>query len=400
MTLPLPDRPSLRQLKIQARELLSQLLLNDASAQLADAQLLIARQYGFSNWQNLHAHVDELTEQRLGELAETFRKFAVLECRDRSASYECWASHIAEDEELLRIAAFGRTPIPNLFLAVVQLLVLENPVCELAQYYASVNRNPLPAEAGWGRFRNFCLKNRHEIVQLMRARTTQTNEVRRSAYLAAAFNVVWKMGGNKPLALIEIGTSAGLSLCFDKYAFRIGDNVLGNRESSLILAVESRGQMIPPIPRPPLTIGPRIGIDLRPIPPDDAEGFSWLNALIWPEHHDRRVELAAALQIAANVPRQLIAGDAVAILGDVLRGVPPEYTLCVFQTHSFNQIPSKGRERLLGAVKETAAKRPVYFISRHGNLTLDCFGVPDQSSTSVLAETDPHGRWIEWLIPG
>jgi hypothetical protein len=41
-----------------------------------------------------------------------------------------------------------------------------------------------------------------------------------------------------------------------------------------------------------------------------------------------------------------------------------------------------------------AAKRPVYFVSRHDNLTLQCF-TPTGHTLSVLAETDPHGRWIQ-----
>jgi len=55
--LPLPDRPNLRHLKDQAKD-----LLKSGASSLADAQLKIARSYGFATWPKLKAHVDLLTE--------------------------------------------------------------------------------------------------------------------------------------------------------------------------------------------------------------------------------------------------------------------------------------------------------------------------------------------------
>ena len=55
---PLPDRPNIRHLKDQAKE-----LLNAGNIRaLSDAQLRIARQYGFPSWPKLKAHVDSLEE--------------------------------------------------------------------------------------------------------------------------------------------------------------------------------------------------------------------------------------------------------------------------------------------------------------------------------------------------
>src|ERR1700689_1234266 len=55
---PLPDRPNLRHLKDQAKD---QLKAGHARS-LSDAQLQIARQYGFPSWPKLKAHVDSLEE--------------------------------------------------------------------------------------------------------------------------------------------------------------------------------------------------------------------------------------------------------------------------------------------------------------------------------------------------
>jgi ankyrin repeat protein len=60
----LPDRPNLRHLKNQARDLLK---AGEAES-LTDAQFKIARLYGFASWPKLKAHVDSLNE--VGELKQ------------------------------------------------------------------------------------------------------------------------------------------------------------------------------------------------------------------------------------------------------------------------------------------------------------------------------------------
>src|SRR6266850_3709371 len=61
---PLPDRPNLRHLKDQAKDLLKA----GATASLADAQFQIARLYGFASWPKLKAHVESFEE--IGQLKQ------------------------------------------------------------------------------------------------------------------------------------------------------------------------------------------------------------------------------------------------------------------------------------------------------------------------------------------
>ena len=79
----LPERPDLNQLKRQAKELLEALATRDPKAvaevnalyhgadrtefALHDAQLVLARAYGFESWSKLKAHVDGVTVKRLIE---------------------------------------------------------------------------------------------------------------------------------------------------------------------------------------------------------------------------------------------------------------------------------------------------------------------------------------------
>src|SRR5258705_328645 len=61
---PLPDRPSLRHLKDQAKDLLK----TGAAASITDAQFKVARLYGFGSWPKLKAHVESFEE--IGQLKQ------------------------------------------------------------------------------------------------------------------------------------------------------------------------------------------------------------------------------------------------------------------------------------------------------------------------------------------
>src|SRR5260221_3759883 len=80
MSRELPAKPNLEQLKKQAKDLLHELQQGDAAAiegfrslasfstpasvQLADAQHVIARDYGFPSWSKLREHVEALARVR------------------------------------------------------------------------------------------------------------------------------------------------------------------------------------------------------------------------------------------------------------------------------------------------------------------------------------------------
>src|SRR5260221_10501260 len=76
MSAELPPRPNLEHLKKQAKALLEKFRRGDTAAvgkfralnkasspKLADAQRLIAREYGFSSWAKLKAHVESVADE-------------------------------------------------------------------------------------------------------------------------------------------------------------------------------------------------------------------------------------------------------------------------------------------------------------------------------------------------
>src|SRR5690349_2140463 len=71
-SLKLPESPNLDWLRKQAKRRLDELRKTNPAARLAEAQFDLAKQYGFSSWRSLKAHIDSLTID--GQLFEAARK--------------------------------------------------------------------------------------------------------------------------------------------------------------------------------------------------------------------------------------------------------------------------------------------------------------------------------------
>jgi ankyrin repeat protein len=71
-SLSLPDTPNLEWLRKQAKRAFDELQKSNHDGKLADAQLDLARQYGFSSWRALKSHVDSLTVD--GQLFDAAKK--------------------------------------------------------------------------------------------------------------------------------------------------------------------------------------------------------------------------------------------------------------------------------------------------------------------------------------
>src|SRR5579883_1152922 len=92
------------------------------------------------------------------ELAQRFRVWAEHECRGRTLLYERLSYAIAEDGDLLRLAAEARQgqPVPNLFFGAVQYLLLRGEGPALARFYRTLGGAYAPEDDPYPAFRAFC----------------------------------------------------------------------------------------------------------------------------------------------------------------------------------------------------------------------------------------------------
>lgn len=271
-------------------------------------------------------------------------------------------------------AAAERQRIPNLLFAAVQRTLFDEPGDDLAAYYPSLGGTRVPDDALADAFTRFVLKHRERIAQVLATGETQTNEALRAAQLFPAFG--WAQAcTRRSLALIEVGTSAGLLLHADRYAyvyqFQDGRELSAGEGSAdgvprLRCAVrgpaDEAAKAIGPFLSRSLRISSRVGLDINPLDPADPEARAWLDALVWPEHAERRERLRAALEHAARRPVRLRKGDALRILPDAVDGVPGSSIPCIFTSNSLGHWSREGRAGFVELIRRLGAQRDLVCI--------------------------------------
>ncbi len=346
----------------------------------------------------------EEIKMEINQLSKRFKTFAKEECAGSSELYEYLSLKIAEDHELLKLSAYAKKeqPIPNLFLGAVHYLLLKGNDHKLKKYYPSIVDKPRRLQDSFPSFKHFCLTYKDQIIPILQNKRVQTNEVRRCGYLYPCFSYVYEKV-KKPLALIEIGTSAGFQLLWDKYSYAYHSNeVYGATDSNVHITSKIKGKNTPFLPKvsPPVTH--RYGLDLHINHLSKAEDALWLNALIWPEHKERRTLFKQALACMVNHQNKLhlIEGNGIELLPHFIEKIPIDSTICIFHTHVANQIPVDLKYKLLDTIKNTAKTRDIFHIYNNiwdKDLHIDSY-MNGVEYKQTIAETDGHGRWFKWLL--
>ena len=340
-------------------------------------------------------------------LARQFVGFAEHTGRDASPLYERLSLAISTDVEMLALAAHATSePVPNLFLGAVHFLLLRETDSPLAAFYPSMTKMPRTDADPYPAFRAFCFEHAEEIQYVLQTRRVQTNEVRRCAVLLPAFGIVAEQAHGRPLALVEIGASAGLNLLWDRYGYDYGTGrKYGHPGSPVQLSCRLHGDQQPPLPEVFPKVALRLGIDLQPVDVHNSTAIDWLRALIWPEHTTRLELLQRAVEVVQHNSSEMLAGDALELLPGSMASVPEEAVLCIYHSFTLNQFSSEGRKRLAGLLDEYGMKRDLFCISiaafqlEHPQLRLLSYqnGVKIEH---LLANCSSHGLWLEWLEPG
>ena len=140
------------------------------------------------------------------------------ECDGYSPIYTRIARAVAADAELLTMVqqAPPRAHQPNVLLAAVHALLLGGLDHPLGAVYAGASdADPAPL------FLALCREQWPEVLDLMTRHHTNTNEVGRSAVIGPALTAAAATTG-APIALIDVGCSAGLNLVCDRYLLDYG----------------------------------------------------------------------------------------------------------------------------------------------------------------------------------
>lgn len=339
-------------------------------------------------------------------LKERFLNFAETECKGNSELYYRLSNQIANDTELLNIAINTRQgqPIPNIFLAAIHYLLLKDQDKELGKYYPSIQKKHF-TEIPFDLFKTFCKENRGLINDIISARIVQTNVINRCSYLMPIFSKIIAEQ-NKPTTIIDIGTSAGLTLNFNNYEYWYNDQKVFGRSKVIVQSITVESE-IPKIYRiiQPLT---KIGIDQNIIDPTDKDEILWLKALVWTDQLERFVSIDEALKMNELKEINFIKADTVLDFETEIQKIDKAQNLIIYATHVLYQFTDDQKMEFYAMLDRVAQLRDFYFLSVESiKILLERYNTKEtvielttyknkQKRLKFLAETNGHGNWIKW----
>ncbi|GAA1477284.1 DUF2332 domain-containing protein [Nocardioides aestuarii] len=286
------------------------------------------------------------------EVARQYSDFA--DYAGDSPCFEDWARQVASDPEVQAwIAALP--PIkqqPNLV-------------------FAAARWHGVPAPGPYAGLRDALLADDGTIVATIRARATQTNEVGRLATLTPFLAEVAAQEG-APLALLEVGPSAGLCLYPDRWSYA-WSTAAGTVRAGV--GPELPCEVTGALPAPVLASGPpavawRGGVDLNPLDVTDADAMAWLQNLVWPEQDERRERLRTAVEVARPDPPHLVAGDLLTELEDLVEEAAAHGPVVVFHTAVIAYLEPPDRERFHDLATGLVADGRIRWVSNEGRRVL------------------------------
>jgi hypothetical protein len=229
----------------------------------------------------------------------------------------------------------------------------------------------------------------------------QTNEVGRSWVLAPLFLRVAERTGASTFDLVELGPSAGLNLLWDRYRCVYAQGAHGPEGAPLELRATERGQVPADLLRRRVRVRRRVGIDQAPIDVTTDEGARLLTCFVWADQTARIERLRAAIEAAREDPPELMRGDLVEALPDVLARRAPDALTVVFQTAVLGYVGDEGRRRVRAALDRAGADGPLAYVATGRPRTDEqAWGlrivVWPECEIEAPGDADYHGAWLDW----
>ena len=279
-------------------------------------------------------------------------------------------------------------------------LVLDGSDPELAAHYPplATGFDPVAAPAA---VRRALSVHRERIAEYLQ-HPPQTNEVGRSAALLGGFSAIAAQTG-LPLALREVGASAGLNLLWHRYRYELGEAITWGDPSSPVL-IRSEWQGYRPPLLPDIAVASWQGCDAAPIDLGAAHAATRLASYVWPDQHERLARLQAAIALAKSLHVRVERADAVFYLQRELSARRNGETTVVYHSIVWQYLDA-GTQAAIRSLLDAAGERatpaaplawlalePPHPKARPQRVLTTWPG----GQRVILATAQPHGRFVRW----
>lgn len=234
----------------------------------------------------------------------------------------------------------------------------------------------------------------------------QTNEAGRSANFIAAMLWLADQGLPSQFECLEIGSSAGINLMLDRYAYDLGGVLVGPRDPVMAFAPDWQG---PAPPERAIGIVSTKGCDVAPVDLTDPAQALRLKAYIWPEHRVRFARMDAAIRAASQRRPDLVKANAADFVeGELAKPQAPGTTRMLMHSIVWQYVAADQQARITAAMNAAGARAteaaPLAWVMVEADRTIHRHKLtvrywPDGAGGDEvqLAWSHPHGADVEWL---
>jgi len=286
--------------------------------------------------------------------------------------------------------------LPLRVLGATHLLALDGRAPALAEHYPSAGGRPRGTVAAV--FLRTVAEHFDEIRSRLRY-PPQTNEVGRSAIVFGGLLELTALLGS-PIRLFEVGASAGLNLNLDRFHYALGDIESGEPGSSV--KIESRWTGLLPNTTHLLDVSERRGCDTSPLDVSNDADMLRLQSYVWPDQIDRLTRMRSAIALTRRHPVEVESAHAADWVSTSVAPRSGDVTV-LMHTVVMQYIDAEGRKEFNTSVRTLAsnAARDAPLAWLRFEPGQDAFelrlSVYPHGLELLLAEAQPHGRWVKWL---
>lgn len=367
---------------------------------------------------------DDWVGQVRAELKKFGQRFSNDSFGPGAALYGRLAMKFAEtsDTDLLSVVrnVHAGQPRANLLFASMQFALLkkESPLPQnrhsrIREMFAHPEVFQNNVDQIWDDVVAFIRENFAFLSEQNRTRMVQTNAIERCGPLVvglveAARRIDPACNTKTEIATIEIGASSGLLMHWPKYRIDYGNGIVwqSNEQEEPLLTLNTSLKGDKSIQLQPIGQSWCKGIDLHPIDLKIQDELDWQKCLVWPG--PTKDERERHLDIVRSLNSDIILGDALELLPEILKEAPTGVPLIVYASAVLYQMPEGSYERIVAHIsnycKSTTSSVGLVVFGRqdfatqpYASLIVTICDASGKIEEVELAKCHPHGHSMQLL---